>query len=231
MNIREAASAGATTVLVACAIAVTGLAFKKELTPAPQSRRQPQIEKQLDYLKYASEGNRIGSADAKAVMVEFSDFQCPACRQMEDRLRESLRKFPNDFAIVYRHFPLPSHKYARPAALASECAAAQGRFREMHNALFDMRDSIGTVPWTRYASAAGVTDTVRFSKCLADSSAMPNIERDVAAATELKVSATPTMMINGVRIRGTLSQVVLDSLVKDAVFNGKKTAVVASPTR
>ena len=113
---------------------------------------------------------------------------------------DSLRaKYPQDVAVLFRHFPLPMHPYARPAALAAVCAAAQGRFETFYDALYNLQDSLGHMPWLRYAVRAGVPDTAAFATCVADSAGVARLTDDQAAGNKLQVEGTPTVLVNGRR--------------------------------
>jgi predicted DsbA family dithiol-disulfide isomerase len=214
-----AASFVLTLILTVCALALTILALRREFgggdEPLPPGSR---FVAQPDWASYATLGHRLGSADAKAVIVEFADFQCPACRELEATLRHARRRFGEDLAIVYRHFPLARiHPFAYGAAQASECAALQGRFDAMHDLLFDHSDALGRVPWRQLAEAAGVENMRAFERCIADSTTRSVIESDHEAARSLGARGTPTVLINGVRFTGSIPERVLDSLVTAAI--------------
>lgn len=85
-------------------------------------------------------GQILGSADAPVTIVEFSDFQCPYCAQVIEPLNNLIAKYPGKIRFVYRHFPLTDiHAVAFQSAVASECAALQGKFWEFHALLFSNR--------------------------------------------------------------------------------------------
>jgi len=191
----------ATGVLVACAVVITGLAVRRELgsaAPAP-TPYTVQMRSVPNWRSYA-EGQRIGPADARVKIVEFSDFQCPYCRTMSGRLRAIQEAHPGKVALLYRHFPLSYHPHARPAAHASVCAEAQGRFADFHDLLFARQDSLGSVAWSRIAADAGVADLPEFERCLTSESTHARVESDVQAAARLGISGTPTLLVNGVLI-------------------------------
>ena len=209
------ASAVGSITLVACALAMTALSVRRQFAP-PHARSTERFVAQPDWANYATEGRRIGGPTAKVVMVEFADFQCPACRELEVMLRATRRRLGADFALVYRHYPLRIHPQAEPAALASECAGRQGRFGEMHDLLFDQSDSLGKIGWRRLASDAGVSDLATFDRCMLDSEVVATVRRDADAARHLGATGTPTFLINGVRHTGTIAHGILDSLVDEA---------------
>ena len=96
-----------------------------------------------------SGGHRLGPADARVTIVEFGDYECPACRSAYPEIERALEKYGQDVTLVYRHWPLEYHSLALPAAVAAECAAEQGVFWEYHDRLYSSRG------WL--ASAMGVT--------------------------------------------------------------------------
>lgn len=193
---RILANAG-TAVLVCCALVITGLAVRRELVAARPvaTAYTDQVRPVRDWRSYAT-GNRIGPAGAPVTIIEFSDFQCPYCRVMADRLRALRREHPGRVALVYRHFPLSYHPYARNAARASICADRQGRFEPFHDALFARQDSLNDALWARLAEVAGVPDRKRFGECLRSDSSLAQVERDVAAGMRLGISGTPAVMVN-----------------------------------
>jgi protein-disulfide isomerase len=209
----------ATIALVMCCLAMTGLVVRRELFTSRASA-EPVWKQQPDWRDYTTSGYRIGPESAPVVLVEFGDYQCPACMQLESVIRETRRRFPDQFAFVYRHYPLPSHPFARDAAIASECAARQQQFPQMHSALFDNQRALGTMPWDKLAESAGVPDIRSFGSCMRDSTIASTIDLDIEAGKKLKVNGTPTFLINGRRWTGTLPQATLDSLVK-AIIAGR----------
>lgn len=215
MKLAKVASVGSTVVLVLCAMTVTGLTVRRELRPARPSDGPPAVE-QSDWLRYAVDGQRLGPQGAKVALVEFADFQCPACRVLEERIAESRRRLDIPFTVVYRHLPLDIHRFAQIAAQASECAAEQGRFQAMHDVLFQQQRAIGMRPWKDIAQDAGVQDFARFERCVAGPP-KASIARDLAVANTLDGSATPMVLIDGLRITGTIPQDRLDSLIRKSL--------------
>lgn len=191
----------ATALLVACAVAVTGLAVRRELFPSV-STAQGTVESARvpEWRSYADRGQRIGPANARVTIVEFSDFECSFCRATAGRIRAIRAKHPRDVALVYRHYPLPYHAHAAAAARASLCAARQGRFERFHDQLFAHQDSLGVIAWSRLARAAGVEEPA-FSGCL-ESVTAADIEADVRAGDQLGVHGTPTLLVNDRLLRG-----------------------------
>jgi protein-disulfide isomerase len=145
----------------------------------------------------------MGAADAPVKLVEFSDFQCPFCASLKPALARILEKYPAEVAIVYRHFPLQRiHPHAFEAARASECASAQGRFRQYHDALYARQVAIGVMSWGDFAEAAGVPDLRGFRSCMADTAHAGAVRTDLATATELGLRGTPTIILDGYVLTG-----------------------------
>lgn len=190
-------------VLITCAVVVTALVVRREFFPpdAP-SRPQAAAEEAPNWREFATAGHRTGPADAPVTMVVFSDFQCPACKVLADQVRTLQRRYPDRIAVLYRHFPLPSHAHAVPAARASECAARQGRFTEYHDALFAGQETLGYTPWDAFARTAGVPDVGAFQRCLAEPGQMVSLVRDIEGGKRLGIRGTPTLLVNGRRYNG-----------------------------
>jgi len=143
-----------------------------------------------------------GPADAWVTMVEFSDFECPFCQAAEPTLVQLSTEYGSDLRLVYRHLPLPQHPHARPAAIASECAFAQGedRFWELHDRLFTSH-ALDDAALAAQAADAGV-DVAAWTTCLASAAPGAAVDADVAAAIAAGVSGTPTFFVNGAPLEG-----------------------------
>jgi protein-disulfide isomerase len=209
----------ATATLVACAVVVTSLVARRELFPS-----SPPLETKIvpDWRTYADEGQRMGPRDAAVTIVTFSDFQCPACRVFDGYLHDLRARHPDDLAIVFRHFPLPTHADAMRAAQASECAGRQGRFEAFHDALFAGQDSIGALSWESFAREAGRVEPAVFERCLGDSTTLAAIDRDLRAGRRLGVTVTPSFLVNRTSVAGAPSLRELNDLVNEALASAKR---------
>jgi protein-disulfide isomerase len=206
---------GALVLLTLCALATTALVVRRELFASrPQAPERP--VRISGWREFAREGHRMGPAGAPVTVVVFSDFQCPFCGTLMSRLNAVRQAHPQDVSVVYRHYPLSSHPHALAAARASDCAAAQGRFDAYHDALFAAQDSIGTTEWDRFAQTAGVPDLPRFRACAAETGPLASVARDTVAGERLRVSGTPTLLINDLRLQGAVPQDSLDAYVRRA---------------
>jgi protein-disulfide isomerase len=202
----------------------TGILVRREFfAPPPVGGRAPGAPTPLkDWERYATDGRRLGAPDGKVVLVQFADFECPACRSFHERsLQPALIKHAANLTVVYRHFPLPTHKFAYGAARAAECAAEQGRFASIYDRLYAAQDSFGLKPWSVIAAEAGVPDTAAFTACTSVTTPLPNVERDLEAGRALKVAGTPTFLLNGQRDLGGIDSTSLDSLIVEALRKGR----------
>lgn len=148
-----------------------------------------------------------GPASAPVQIVEFSDFQCPACRNTEPELLRILSQYPAQVQLVFRHFPLPGHRWAAISHQAAECANIQGKFWEYHDRLYQEQphwSSVTTPPaeiFLVYARDLGI-DLDRFGRCLTDEKVKRSIQEEKSRGESLKVTATPTFFIDGERLVG-----------------------------
>lgn len=134
---------------------------------------------------------RLGVGSSLPQLVMFSDFECPACRSTYPAIRDFLSRRP-DVAIAYRHFLIPGHPRAAPAARAAACADRLGHFAEYMDLLFSEDSLFLAGAWSSVALRAGITDTAGFAACTADPRIDAVIEADASLAARLSINATPT---------------------------------------
>ncbi len=151
-----------------------------------------------------SDSHTLGPQDAKVTVVEFSDFECPACKEAEPTVEQILAKYKDKIRFVYRHFPLPQHTDAFAAAEAAEAAALQGKFWEMHNLLFEKSPALSMDDLKTYAKDLGL-NTEKFNKDLDSDAVRQRVLADQADGNKAGISATPTFFINGTRFTGGLT--------------------------
>jgi Na+/H+ antiporter NhaA len=168
------------------------------------------------YLDVDPERDHIrGPDDAPVTLVEYGDFECPYCGQAEAVVRELLRDFA-DVRYVWRHLPLNDvHPRAQLAAEASEAAAAQGSFWEMHGLLFDHQDALAPRDLLGYAERLGL-DIERFTDDLHEHTGAARVADDVDSADLSGVSGTPTFFVNGRRHYGAYDMATLSTAVRAA---------------
>jgi protein-disulfide isomerase len=149
----------------------------------------------------AGNGPSKGAASAPIQMIEFSDFQCPYCLRAHATVDEVLKTYGDRIHFVYRHYPLPSHPGARPAAEASACAAEQGKFWPYHDRLFDQPSKLSDADLKQHATEVGLEMT-RFTACVDSRKYKTQVDEDVKDGDEAGVNGTPAFFINGRMISG-----------------------------
>jgi protein-disulfide isomerase len=157
-----------------------------------------------------------GSDDALVTLIEYGDYQCPYCGQAEVVIRELLSSFGDDLRYVWRHLPLNDvHPNAQLAAEASEAAAAQGRFWDMHDTLLEHQEGLTSLDLLRYADQLDL-DVNRFRGDLHRHTYAERVTDDVASADASGVAGTPSFFINGRRHQGAYDIGTLTGAVKAA---------------
>jgi protein-disulfide isomerase len=140
--------------------------------------------------------------DAPVTLVEYGDYQCPFCGQAHGVLQELLKQVRDQVRLAFRNFPLTEiHAHAQRAAQAAESAAAQGRFWEMHDMLYDHQEALEDEDLLSYAAALGL-DQQRFEDDLARSAYSERIREDFMSGVRSGVNGTPTFFVNGRRHDG-----------------------------
>jgi protein-disulfide isomerase len=136
------------------------------------------------------------------------------------------RKYGSQVAILYRAWPLANHPYAYPLARAAECAAAQGRFVQFHDAAFSLQDSMqyATIPrMVQIVSAnAEIPDTSTFNACAAKRDPVLSIENDKNEAQRIQADGTPTVIINGQQIKIAADSVNVGRMIDQVLANSKR---------
>src|SRR5690606_33606903 len=123
-------------------------------------------------------------------------------------------KFGNDVRIVFKHNALPFHNRALPAAMASECAGEQGKFWEMHDALFENQQALGDAELESYAKNIGV-DVGRWKSCMSSQKYKAKADRDQATANKLGARGTPAFFINGRFLSGAQPFASFEALINE----------------
>jgi protein-disulfide isomerase len=179
-------------------------------------------------IRQADHARIEGSATAPLWVVEVSDFQCPYCRQWHEATYPVIKKEYVDtgkIRLAYINFPLPGHQNAWPAAEAAMCAATQGKFWEMHDALFATQTE-----WERSGTPAAIFDSLAtkvgvnldpYHDCISKHAMRPLIQADVERATESGVNSTPTFLIGNTMIQGAQPASVFRETIDSALAKAK----------
>ena len=155
----------------------------------------------------------------EVILVEFSDFQCPACQAVQEPLMQILDKYEGKVEFVYRYFPLNTiHKNAQIAAQAAEAAGRYDKFWQMHDKLFETQSEWEGIADPRemmvgYAQEIGI-DKDKFASELESQEVRDGVNNDSLSATRYQLTGTPTFFINGVKVEFGQIEAKLASLVK-----------------
>lgn len=191
--------------IVALIILAVRAAGSESNDAKPQDSASPAAEMTDAQKTGLKEGQIFGQTNnPKVVLTEFADLQCPACKLYEPTLKTIREKYSDQVQVVFKHFPLAPtpHKNALVAAYASEAAANQGKFWEMHDKLYETQDEWGEQAnpkdkFVSYASAIGL-NVDQFKKDYDGEASKAGIERDKALGTSISLKGTPSFFINGV---------------------------------
>jgi protein-disulfide isomerase len=144
-----------------------------------------------------------GVLESPVQLIVYEDFNCPFCTQFQDTIKEIKKNFNDKVVIAFRHFPLITHSLAVSAAIASECAAEQGKFWEMHEKLY-AENKTGNLNSDQFKLDAVdlKINTDQFNKCLDNQKYKDKIEAQMTSARTYGVTGTPTIFVNNQPLSG-----------------------------
>lgn len=221
----------AIAVAAALGIAFWGASMTKDKGTDTASQPAPSG----DLLAVAADDYVKGNPDAPVTLVEYLDFECEACGAYYPLIKQLETELPDDLRVVTRYFPLPGHRNGMTAALAVESAARQGKYWEMHDALFENQASWGEQQrpdpalFEKYAQQIGL-DMERFRSDVKDKSVRDRVERDIASGKALGNTGTPSFFLNGEKLENPGSYEALKAAVeaaRDAVPTGASSSTQA----
>jgi len=191
---------------------------------------QNPFKKDLDLLKTAFSPS-IGTPGAPVVLVEFSDFQCPYCKQEAAMLRQNLiQNFPTQVRMYYKEFPLVDlHPWAKVAAIAGRCIFNQNApaFWEYHDFIYDHQSEVTPENFKEkvldWAKTAKGIDTAQLGACIDSKATEDVIDKNLAEGHALQVGGTPTLFVNGRRIPNVIDWPTLKAII-DYEIGYQKTA-------
>lgn len=165
----------------------------------------------------------LGRDDAPYRLVVWTDYQCPACRRFEAQLDVARATLGDSLAVIYRYYPLTRHPLSFQAALAAECARNQGRFEQMHEALFEDPLDGDTLPLRTLAVNSGIPDTTSLTRCVSDSTSVARraVILDRIRITSLPIRGTPALQIGDRIATGGLQAPVLIERLREAAARGR----------
>jgi len=219
--------------LIPISIIIAGIiiAVSLFLTKSPANEATPNTNPENNQANIAANLSEdddpyMGPKKAKVAMIEFSDFQCPFCRQL---WKDTVQKIKSEYIdagksvkFVYRDFPLSLHAMAQTYAEAGECADEQGKFWEMHDKIFEEQENLGAgtianldinnvKKWAQELQL----DTNKFNNCLDSGKYKTEVQKDLIDGKAAGVRGVPTVFINGREIRGAQPFEVFKAIIDE----------------
>lgn len=173
-------------------------------------------------LEVKAEEWQQGSVDAKVTLVEYADFECPACAAYQSVLKDVKETFKDDFRFVYRHFPLPMHRNAVAASLAAEAAGKQGKFWEMYDLLYKKQKEWGSKTaedrgmFEKYATELSL-NLDQFKTDMTSDELRDKVEAQKSSGEDLNVRGTPTFFLNGEQITNPNNAEAFKDLIRSKI--------------
>ncbi len=152
-----------------------------------------------------------GPADAKVVIIEFSDFLCPYCKEVQTTLRQVLRDYSGKVRLDFRHLPLERHTLSMELAQAAVCSSKQGKFWDFHDSLFAAATLSRS--FIHLAASKVGLNLKEFDDCVASSESRAAVVADLQEARRIGIDGTPTFVINGKLLRGAASLEQFKSII------------------
>ena len=215
-----------TTVVLIVILAV--VAFKNSYTgttggavvPTGDLAANPSPSAPIDMKALVDDDAVKGDQDAPVTIVEWSDYECPFCGRFyseTEKLIDEQYVKTGKVKFVYRDFPLPFHTNAQKAAEAAECAGEQGKYWDMHDAIFEQGVQGGVAGFKQYAKNLGL-NTAKFDTCLDSGAMTKETQKDLADGSAMGIQGTPGFIINGKLISGAQPFSVFKQVI-DAELN------------
>lgn len=175
-------------------------------------------------VEVAATGPSVGPENAPITIVEFSDFECPFCSRLIPTLEQVKQKYGDKVRLVFRQYPLNFHPNAQKAAEASLCANDQGKFWELHDAMFQDQKALAVEQLKAKAVELGM-NAEQFNTCLDSSKYAAQVKKDFDEGSAAGVSGTPAMFVNGRFISGAVPLQEITKVIDDELNRkGQNTA-------
>lgn len=166
--------------------------------------------------------NIQGDSQSKVILIEYSDFQCPACANYASMIRDIVKEFQSHMVFAYRNYPLESiHKNSLSSAYAAQASAEQGKFWEMHDMLFENQNEWAELDapketFISYAKTLGL-DLEKFKQDFESSKVRNKVKNDLNSAKDMKLQSTPSFFLNGQLINNPRSYEQFRTLIREAI--------------
>jgi protein-disulfide isomerase len=157
-----------------------------------------------------------GPQNAAVTLVEFSDFQCPYCAAAVPQIHAVLKAYPTQVKLIFKQFPLETHPQADLAATAALAAQKQGKFWEMHDAMYQSQDDLSRRSILALAARIGL-DIKRMEEDMDSTAIRETVVRDVQDGDKAGVQGTPTIFINGQKYNGAINLSIMKPVLDVAL--------------
>jgi protein-disulfide isomerase len=170
-----------------------------------------------------------GAEEAPITLMIFSGFSCPYCAQAKTQIDQLKKKYPNDVRVVFKHFPLSDTDEAMRPHLVAAAAAEQGKFWEAHDSFFEKQNAKSAAELNLLLASRGV-NLAQANAVVEGGRAMSKVKQDMAEASALKVRATPTYFVDGMRLEGLQEIATLERLIEFRAKRPATTSATSAPT-
>ncbi len=207
--------------LVRCSVALVALQVSSAAGAAPAIER---------YRVELGQPPLRGAPEALVTLVVWSDYQCPFCARLALTLERLLKEHPNDLRVAWKDQPLPFHPRAREAALAARAAGRQGKYWQMHDAIFAQPSKLESSDLVRRAREIGL-DLQRFHRDRDDRALAEAVDADAAQGLAIGAQGTPTSFVNGRMVRGAQPYEVFSAVVTEELATARALTKAGVPAR
>ena len=184
-------------------------------------------EPRLPKLAITSTAAVRGAPSSAVTIIEFGDFQCPYCRESQAVIKQVLNTFEGEVKLVFKHLPLDIHSHADAAARAAFCAGEQNRFWDYHDALFLAAD-LSPKALNEIAMSLQL-DAVKFHECVDSDLARAAILADRKDAARFGITSTPTFIVNGKLVRGSIDFGTFKTLIEREISSARNRSGLSEP--
>jgi hypothetical protein len=178
--------------------------------------------------------NLLGGVPGALLVTEFADFECPPCAGQDEVMQKLWQEYPDRIRYNFRHLPLTKiHPYAQAAAVASQCAARQGRFWETKRLFFANQDRLAEFLSRPVLPTIPPNDIPVYLDCMQSQAALPEVLADLREAQDLRLHGTPSILVGNTLIAGSIRYPRLEAIVKQELGNAplSGTEVLKTKTR
>lgn len=202
------------------------------ISAAKQGKTEPQIRAEADASKWAhvqapkvledpvsipvAGSPELGPANAAITLVEFSDFQCPYCAAAVPQIHALMKAYPSQVKLIFKQFPLSNHPQADLAATAALAAQKQGKFWQLHDAMYQSQDDLSRQAILGMAAHLGM-DVKRMEEDMDSTNIRETVVRDVQDGNKAGVEGTPTIFINGQKYNGAINLSIMKPILDVAL--------------